>query len=315
MAIAISAIMLEQTGNMDSVILMMVTVLSSRLVAGFLTPHSFTDEVISMKGYQVLEPREPAVIATLSAGAVCTRDVVCLRADETVAGICRALIHTTHNAFPVARDENENETGSVSRRDKEKASFEKGLPQNFETEPVWRVETGGHAPSPELLGLVSRATLLGILERAVNARRPSERDAEYLRVPAAALGDSVSLTPAAGVAPLDELGAIPAHVPASRAYREFALLGARRVLVVESGGGNRLAGIITRGDMVEASEDFEGRAARSAAARKGRRRGGFGRDAFGGDHLLARAGPRQSWGAAPDSRASRNFPSVVTDER
>ena len=117
------------------------------------------------------------------------------------------------------------------------------------------------------------------------------------------------------LAPLDELGAIPAHVPASRAYREFALLGARRVLVVESGGGNRLAGIITRGDMVEASEDFEGRAARSAATRKGRRRGGYGRDAFGGDHLLARAGPRQSWGAAPDSRASQNFPSVVTDER
>ena len=311
MAIAISAIMLEQTGNMDSVILMMVTVLSSRLVAGFLTPHSFTDEVISMKGYQVLEPREPAVIATLSAGAVCTRDVVCLRADETVAGICRALIHTTHNAFPVVRDENENEndTGSVSRRDKEKA---KGLEHNFATEPVWRVETGGHAPSPTLLGLVSRSTLLGILERAVNARRPSERDAEHLRVPASALGDSVSLTPAAGVAPADELGAIPAHVPASRAYREFALLGARRVLVVESGGGNRLAGIITRGDMVEASEDFEGRAARAAAARRGRRRG---RDAFGGDHLLARAGPRQSWGAAPDSRASRNLPSVVTDER
>jgi hypothetical protein len=177
---------------------------------------------------------------------------------------------------------------------------------------VWRVETGGHAPSPELLGLVSRSTLLGILERAVNARRPSERDAEHLRVPASALGDSVSLTPAAGVAPIDELGAIPAHVPASRAYREFALLGARRVLVVESGGGNRLAGIITRGDMVEASEDFEGRAARAAAARRGRRRG---RDAFGGDHLLARAGPRQSWGAAPDSRASRNLPSVVTDER
>jgi CBS domain-containing protein len=169
-------------------------------VAGFLTPHSFTDEVISMKGYQVLEPREPAVIATLSAGAVCTRDVVCLRADETVAGICRALIHTTHNAFPVVRDENENEneTGSVSRRGKEKAS---GLEQSFVTEPVWRVETGGHAPSPELLGLVSRSTLLGILERAVNARRPSERDAEHLRVPASALGDSVSLTPAAGVAP------------------------------------------------------------------------------------------------------------------
>lgn len=160
--------------------------------------------------------------------------------------------------------------------------------------------------------------MLGILERAVHARRPSERGASsQLRVPASALGDFVSLTPAEGVVPADELGLIPAHVPASRAYREFALLGARRVLVVESGGGSRLAGVITRGDLVEASEDFEGRAARAAAARRrGRReRGAREYESFGGEGLLARAGPRRSWGAVPDSRASRILPSVVTDER
>ncbi len=326
MAIAISAIMLEQTGNMDSVILMMVTVLSSRLVAGFLTPHSFTDEVVSMKGYQVLEPREPAIIATLSAGAVCTRDVVCLRADETVAGICRALIHTTHNAFPVCASPPRASPRVSPRADTGGAPEERRVSDEDRSRsrsfvepdrPVWRVETGGHDPSPELLGLVARSTLLGILERAVNARRPSERDAEQLRVPASALEDAVSLRPADGVVPADELGSIPAHVPASRAYREFALLGARRVVVVESGGGNRLAGVITRGDLVEASEDFEGRAARAAAARRrGRReRGAREYESFGGEGLLARAGPRRSWGAVPDSRASRILPSVVTDER
>ena len=289
MAIAISAIMLEQTGNMDSVILMMVTVLSSRLVAGFLTPHSFTDEVISMKGYQVLEPREPAVIATLSAGAVCTRDVVCLRADETVAGVCRALIHTTHNAFPVCAARGAPPRGAPPRGANRGAPGETRDSRDenpsdpfVETEPVWRVETGDSlgslgslgSSSPELLGVVARSTLLSILKRAVHARRPSERGASsQLRVPASALGDFVSLTPADGVVPADELGAIPAHVPASRAYREFALLGARRVLVVESGGGSRLAGVITRGDLVEASEDFEGRVAR---ARRRRGAGGGG---------------------------------------
>ena len=91
MAIAISAIMLEQTGNMDSVILMMVTVLSSRMVAGMLAPQSFTDEVIKQKGYQVLEPREPPIMSRLTAGDVCTRDVVALRPDEDVASIVRAL--------------------------------------------------------------------------------------------------------------------------------------------------------------------------------------------------------------------------------
>ena len=290
MAIAISAIMLEQTGNMDSVILMMVTVLSSRLVAGFLTPHSFTDEVISMKGYQVLEPREPAVIATLSAGAVCTRDVVCLRADETVAGVCRALIHTTHNAFPVCAARGAPPRGAPPRGANRGAPGETRDSRDenpsdpfVETEPVWRVETGDSlgslgslgSSSPELLGVVARSTLLSILKRAVHARRPSERGASsQLRVPASALGDFVSLTPADGVVPADELGAIPAHVPASRAYREFALLGARRVLVVESGGGSRLAGVITRGDLVEASEDFEGRVARGARRRRGAGGGG-----------------------------------------
>ena len=57
MAIAISAIMLEQTGNMDGVILAVVTMLSSGWWPS--SSCSFTDEVISMKGYQVLEPRGP----------------------------------------------------------------------------------------------------------------------------------------------------------------------------------------------------------------------------------------------------------------
>ena len=184
MAIAISAIMLEQTGNMDSVILMMVTVLASRLVAGVLTPHSFTDEVIALKGYQVLEPREPPVMARLSAGALCTRDVVALRPDEDVASIVRALVHTTHSSFPVCalrRGEGYDEDRAGER-----------------DEPVRVVRTGGHEEEPELLGLVARSTLLDILEEMVNARRPSEKTAANLHIPAAILDDRVSLYCIAG---------------------------------------------------------------------------------------------------------------------
>jgi hypothetical protein len=57
-------LMLEQTGNMDSLILMMVTVLSSRLVAGWLAPHSFTDEVIRAKGYQAGAYTHPLLSST-----------------------------------------------------------------------------------------------------------------------------------------------------------------------------------------------------------------------------------------------------------
>ena len=42
----------------------------------------------------------------------------------------------------------------------------------------------------------------------------------------------------------------------------------------KSGGGTRLAGIITRGDLVEAGEDFEGRATRVAEEFRHRRSGG-----------------------------------------
>ena len=194
MAIAISAIMLEQTGNMDSVILMMVTVLSSRLVAGILTPQSFTDEIIAMKGYQVLEPREPPVIATLSVGAVCTRHVVCLRPNETVASVCRVLLHTTHTAFPVCSDDAEN---SFSDRD------------NDSSYPVWRVETGGQYPSPTVHGLVARSVLLATLTQMVNEKRPSENDARRLRVPSSMLADPIFLGVHDGVVPVVRISRIP----------------------------------------------------------------------------------------------------------
>lgn len=297
MAIAISAIMLEQTGNMDSVILMMVTVLASRLVAGVLTPHSFTDEVIALKGYQVLEPREPPVMAKLSAGALCTRDVVALRPDEDVASIVRALVHTTHSSFPVCalrRGEGYDEDRAGER-----------------DEPVRVVRTGGHEEEPELLGLVARSTLLDILEEMVNARRPSEKTAANLHIPAAILDDRVSLGRHTGVVGADELGTVPAHVPASRVYRSFALMGARRVLVVESGGGNRLAGIVTRGDLLEAEANGGGRTPRGRQGGAGARHKNWREGAL----LTTPERPaRLSLGSGGASRASRTLPATVTDE-
>ena len=278
MAIAISAIMLEQTGNMDSVILMMVTVLSSRMVAGMLAPQSFTDEVIKQKGYQVLEPREPPIMSRLTAGDVCTRDVVALRPDEDVASIVRALMHTSHTSFPVCSPGPRSES-----RD----------------EPVWRVRTGSHEEEPELLGLVSRSTLLDILQETVHARRPAERGLAHLHVPASALDDRVSLGRRVGMVGVDDLGTVPAHAPASRVYRTFALMGARRVLVVESGGGNRLAGVVTRGDLIEA-EEKGGRDRPRRRRRDGEWSGGLLRD---------ERRPRDSWAA------SRNLPATRTNEQ
>jgi hypothetical protein len=131
---------------------------------------------------------------------------------------------------------------------------------------------------------------------------------------------------------VDELSTTPAHVPASRVYRTFALVGIRRKIVVESGGGNRLAGIITRGDLLEAQEGrLPRRAARGGGVWGGGGRGGGG---YGGRHeheyghrdgggLLLREGaaPRLSGGGGgggssggASSRASRSLPATVTGE-
>ena len=312
MAIAISAIMLEQTGNTDSLILMMVAVLSSRLVGAVLTPNSFTDEVIKQKNYEVLEPREPKIMSTLSAGAVCARDVVCLRPVEDAATIVRVLMHTTHTAFPVCQPAN----GSSNDKfyDPERRSSNQ--------DPVWRVETGSHEPEPEILGLVTRATLLDLLEEMVNSRRSSERSAPHLRVPASVMDQHVNFLGTGMMIGADELGTVPAHVPASRVYRMFSLMGVRRVIVVQSGGGNRLGGVITRRDLLNAIEEEEdlgdGGAEREMRRRRARGGGSGPRqrrrpatdDAQGGGLLTTR--PRASWASGwEDSRTGRSLPATV----
>ena len=178
-------------------------------------------------------------------------------------------------------------------------------------EPVRVVRTGGHEEEPELLGLVARSTLLDILEEMVNARRPSEKTAANLHIPAAILDDRVSLGRHTGVVGADELGTVPAHVPASRVYRSFALMGARRVLVVESGGGNRLAGIVTRGDLLEAEANGGGRTPRGRQGGAGARHKNWREGAL----LTTPERPaRLSLGSGGASRASRTLPATVTDE-
>ena len=131
---------------------------------------------------------------------------------------------------------------------------------------------------------------------------------------------------------LEELSTIPAHVMASRVYRTFALVGIRRKIVVESGGGNRLAGIITRGDLLEAQEGrLPRRTARGGGvSNRGADGGRVGRGSHGGgydhDHGGLRDGGwestlRLSWGGegspaphASRSRASRSLqvPATIT---
>ena len=168
--------MLEPTGNIDYLILMMVTVLSSRPVAEWLARHSFADEVIRAKGYQVPEPCEPAVMRRLTAGSVCARSVVCLRLNEDVAGVVRAMPHITHTAIPACAEpgtpppatgnaDGDGDGAGGDNRQQQRRHF-----------PLWQVETGGHAEGPELLGLVARSTLPDIREEMVNRRQLSERE-------------------------------------------------------------------------------------------------------------------------------------------
>jgi CBS domain-containing protein len=184
------------------------------------------------------------------------------------------------------------------------------------------VETGSHEPEPELLGLVTRATLLDLLEEMVNSRRSSERSAPHLRVPASVMDQHVNFLGTGMMIGADELGTVPAHVPASRVYRMFSLMGVRRVIVVQSGGGNRLGGVITRRDLLDAIEEEEdlgdGGAEREMRRRRARgggsgprqRRRPAGDGAQGGGLLTTR--PRASWASGwEDSRTGRSLPATV----
>ena len=186
------------------------------------------------------------------------------------------------------------------------------------------METGSHEPEPELLGLVTRATLLDLLEEMVNSRRRSERTAPHLRVPASVMDQHVNFLGTGMMIGADELGTVPAHVPASRVYRMFSLMGVRRVIVVQSGGGNRLGGVITRRDLLDAIEEEEEEDLRDGGAarelRQKRERGGgsgprqrrrpAGDGAQGGALLTPR--PRASWASGwDDSRTGRSLPATV----
>jgi len=88
-------------------------------------------------------------------------------------------------------------------------------------------------------------------------------------------------------------------------------MGARRVLVVESGGGNRLAGIVTRGDLLEAEANGGGRTPRGRQGGAGARHKNWREGAL----LTTPERPaRLSLGSGGASRASRTLPATVTDE-
>ena len=110
----------------------------------------------------------------------------------------------------------------------------------------------------------------------MNARRPSEKTAANLHIPAAILDDRVSLGRHTGVVGADELGTVRRHVPASRVYRSFALMGARRVLVVEGGGtgsrGSSPGAIFSRRRRT-GGRDAQGEAGRGRARHKNWREG------------------------------------------
>ena len=137
MAIAISAIMLEQTGNTDSLILMMVAVLSSRLVGAVLTPNSFTDEVIKQKNYEVLSPgsRRSCPPSPPELCAPGTSSASGPWKTSPASSGCSCTPPTQHFRC-VSPPSGSNERFYDPER------------RGSKQDPVWRVKTGSHEPEP-----------------------------------------------------------------------------------------------------------------------------------------------------------------------
>ena len=167
------------------------------------------------------------------------------------------------------------------------------------------VRTGGHEEEPELLGLMARSTLLE-LEEMVNARRPGEKTAANLHIPAAfsTTASRSDATPASSARTSAPSGA----VPASRGHQVLRAHGRAARAGRGERGGNWLAGIVTRGDLLGAEANRG--AGRPGEAGRGRALTKGGRGAL----LTTPERPaRLSWvRGAPAAR--RTLPATVTDE-
>ena len=199
-----------------------------------------------MKGYQVLEPREPRGHRHAERGrGVHPGRGVPARGRNRRGGMSRALIHTTHNASRCARRAARAPRGAPPRGEDRGAPGETRDSRDenpsdpfVETEPVCasRRSLGSLGSGGARASRGGRAVHLAEHPEARGARRPSTRRLVAARPGVGArrfrVADAGGRRRPRGRARRDPR----ARPRVARVPRVRALLGARRVLVVESGG-------------------------------------------------------------------------------
>lgn len=104
MTVSICVILLELTGNLTMLPLLMLVLLVAKLV-GDIFSHAIYDSHLRFKQVPILEANPPMFMKRLSAlDAMQTRPVVNFQPIENVGHIFQTLKDTTHNAFPVVGD-------------------------------------------------------------------------------------------------------------------------------------------------------------------------------------------------------------------
>lgn len=140
--VSICVILVEGTGQVKTVIPVIITVIVARYVGDLISHHGlYETAILEVKRYPYLERKEKKTYDVFTCADIMTKSVICLGPYEQVETLIKLLRETEHNGFPVV-DPVSNEFLGLVRRDQLVALLEFGI---FEAEPSSNVDPSDHA--------------------------------------------------------------------------------------------------------------------------------------------------------------------------
>ena len=135
--VSICVILVEGTGQVKTVIPVIITVVVARYVGDLISHHGlYETAILEVKRYPYLERKEKKTYDVFTCDDVMTKAVICLGPYEQVETLTMLLRETNHNGFPVV-DPVTSEFLGLVRRDQLVALLEFGI---FEADPSSRLD-------------------------------------------------------------------------------------------------------------------------------------------------------------------------------
>lgn len=231
MSITLSAVLVEVTGDVGAMSIIMLALAVSSAVASMLSEENLDEILIHITGLPYLHEEPPKILEDLLAQDVMSPRVETLQQFCSVRAIIATLDKNTHNGFPVEHGDNRALSGLIYRRQLMVLLHER----------AWEVSTNerrGAAGFGQSAGDSRRAVLR---ERYVSSHS-YDLKSTALQLSEADLDRNIDLSPYVDPSPSLVFGISPLpHV-----YHLFNKMGVRHVIVIDS--ELHIVGMITRKD-------------------------------------------------------------------